>query len=178
MFAYASRRYADAESRYCITRRELLAVVYGLRQFPVYLLGRHLRLRTDHAPLTWLQKTPEPIGQQGRWLDLLTEFPFDVEHRPGLKHNNADALSRIPCRQCGRTGETDSESLTTEMCRLVATDTDMVVTAHEEMLEPAALRRENQRDWCSRLRSSWPPIARPDTNRQAIRLITLPMDRT
>jgi len=122
-----------------------LAVVYGLRQFRVYLLGRHLRLRTDHAPLTWLQKTPEPIGQQGRWLDLLTEFPFDVEHRPGLKHNNADALSRIPCRQCGRTVETDSESLTTEMCRLVATDTNMAVTANE-MFEPAALRRAQQAD--------------------------------
>jgi RNase H-like domain found in reverse transcriptase len=82
VIAYASRRYADAESRYCVTRRELPAVVYGLRQFRVYLLGRHFKLRTDHAPLTWLQKTPEPIGPQGRWLDLMVEFSFDVEHRP------------------------------------------------------------------------------------------------
>jgi hypothetical protein len=49
--AYASRRYNDAESRYCITRRELLAVIFGLRQFRQYLLGRHFLIRTDHAPL-------------------------------------------------------------------------------------------------------------------------------
>jgi len=33
VIAYASRSNADAESRYCITRKELLAVVYRLRQF-------------------------------------------------------------------------------------------------------------------------------------------------
>jgi len=36
VIAYTSRRYADAEYRYCVTRGELLVVVYGLRQFRVY----------------------------------------------------------------------------------------------------------------------------------------------
>ncbi len=31
----------------------------------------------------------------------LQEFHFHTEHRPGIKHQNADALSRIPCQQCG-----------------------------------------------------------------------------
>ena len=103
--AYASRRYSDTESRYCITRRELLAVIYGLRQFRQYLLGREFTIRTDHAPLLWLSHKSEPIGQQGRWLDFLAEFQFNIVHRPGLKHNNADALSRKPCRQCGRSDD-------------------------------------------------------------------------
>jgi hypothetical protein len=102
VIAYASRRYNDAKSRYCITRRELLAIIYGLRQFRQYLLGRKFTVRTDLAPLLWLYRTPEPISQQGRWLDLLSEFQFDVVHRPGHKHNNADASSRRLCRQCGR----------------------------------------------------------------------------
>jgi hypothetical protein len=75
-----------------LSRRELLAVIYGLRQFRAYLLGRHFILRTDHAPLTWLQRTPVSIGQQERWLDLLAEFSFDVEHRPGLS-----TTMRMPC---------------------------------------------------------------------------------
>ena len=29
-----------------------------------------------------------------RWIKLLAEFNFVVEHRPGTKHGNADALSR------------------------------------------------------------------------------------
>ena len=29
-----------------------------------------------------------------RWIELLAEFNFVVEHRPGTKHGNTDALSR------------------------------------------------------------------------------------
>jgi len=48
-------------------------------------------------------RTPEPIGQQGRWLDMLVEFDFDVtiQHRPGRVHGNLDALSRRPCERGG-----------------------------------------------------------------------------
>ena len=31
-----------------------------------------------------------------RWLERLNEFDFEVEHRPGLLHGNADGLSRFP----------------------------------------------------------------------------------
>ena len=98
MIAYASRALSRSEENYCTTRKELLAVVYFLKYFKQYLLGRKFVVRTDHAPLTWLRKTPDPIGQQARWLEQLEEFDFEVMHRPGAKHNNADALSRRPCR--------------------------------------------------------------------------------
>lgn len=101
VISYASRLYSTAEQRYCVTRKQLLAVVFFLKQFRQYLLGRRFVVRTDHAALRWLRRTPEPIGQQSRWLEVLEEFNFTVEHRPGKKHTNADALSRRPCRQCG-----------------------------------------------------------------------------
>jgi len=49
-----------------------------------------------------LRRLREPIGQQARWLEVMEEFDFVVEHRPGTKHGNADALSRRPCgkRNC------------------------------------------------------------------------------
>ena len=50
-------------------------------------------------------KTPEPIGQQSRWVEQLAAFDFEVIHRPGVRHQNADSISRIPCRQCGWEGE-------------------------------------------------------------------------
>jgi len=44
-------------------------------------------------------KTPEPVGQQGRWLDLLGEYDITIQHRPGRVHGNSDALSRRPCKR-------------------------------------------------------------------------------
>ena len=96
--AYASRKMSKAECNYSATRKELLAVVSFIKYFKHFLLGRHFVVRTDHAALQWLWKTPEPVGQQARWVGFLEEFDFDVVHRPGRHHVNADALSRIPCR--------------------------------------------------------------------------------
>ena len=47
-------------------------------------------------------------------MEQLQEYDFDIVHRPGCKHLNADALSRIPCRQCGRESRAmDTEQSTT-----------------------------------------------------------------
>ena len=100
--AYASRTLSKAERRYCVTRRELLAVVAFTQHFRPYLLGKHFVLRTDHGSLTWLQSFKEPEGQLARWLEKLQEYQFTIVHRQGKKHANADALSRLPCTQCGR----------------------------------------------------------------------------
>ena len=83
VIAYSSRVLSKPERNYCVTRRELLAVIYYLKQFRQYLLGRHFKVRTDHAALQWLKRTPEPIGQQARWVSYVGEFDFDIEHRPG-----------------------------------------------------------------------------------------------
>jgi predicted aspartyl protease len=99
--AYASRTYNRPEKNYCVTRKELLAVVYFLKRFQQYLLGRPFVVRTDHAALQWLRRTPDVIGQQSRWLETMEEFQFVVEHRPGIRHRNADALSRRPCTKKG-----------------------------------------------------------------------------
>ena len=63
-------------------------------------------VRTDHAALKYLLTTPEPVGRQGRWLDLLSEYDITIQHRPGRVHGNCDALSRRPCE---RSSETDCQ---------------------------------------------------------------------
>jgi hypothetical protein len=59
--------------------------------------------------LTFYQQTKESMGQQARYLDFVSQFDFEPQYRPGVRHSNADALSRIrpceveggePCRQC------------------------------------------------------------------------------
>ena len=121
--AYASRRLDRRERNYCITRKELLAVVYFVRYFRQYLLGRQFKIRTDHAALTWLRRTPEPIGQQARWLEILEEFCFSIEHRSASRYGNADALSRRDCKTrdyaCHATckdGEVEGQDMKEDCC--------------------------------------------------------------
>ena len=87
VIGYASRALSEAEKRYCTTRKELLAVVFGLKQYRQFLLARErFIIRTDHAALTHLKRTPNLVGQQARWLDLLAEYNFEIKHRPGTAH--------------------------------------------------------------------------------------------
>ncbi|KAL5516720.1 hypothetical protein EMCRGX_G002126 [Ephydatia muelleri] len=110
VICYASRSLSRQEQRYCVTRRELLAVVEFTQHFRHYLLGRKFILRTDHGSLVWLRNFKEPEGQLARWLERLEEYNFTVVHRKGSQHNNADALLRLPCRQCGRDSHTTENS--------------------------------------------------------------------
>ena len=100
--AYGSRLLTKPERQYCVTRRELLAVVTFTKQYRSYLTGQRFLLRTDHGSLTWLRNFKEPEGQLARWLERLEELDFNIVHRRGKKHTNSDALSRLPCRRCGR----------------------------------------------------------------------------
>ena len=97
--AYASRVLSKQERNYCVTRRELLAVVAFLQHFRQYLLGTPFTIRTDHSALTWLQNFKQPEGQLARWLEQLQEYEFTIIHHPGKAHCNADALS---CRHCSK----------------------------------------------------------------------------
>jgi RNase H-like domain found in reverse transcriptase len=113
--------YSSLGNAVLITRRELLAVINAVKQYRHYLLGRTFSIRTDHAALQWLRRTPTPIGQQSRWLELLEEFDYKVIRRPGTKHGNADALSRMPCRQCGYCGS-DNDEIASVARSIQATD--------------------------------------------------------
>ena len=93
VIGYSSRTFNKCEQKYCITRKELAAVVFGLKQYWQYLLGRHFLIRSDHVALTYLRSAKELIGQQTRWLDFIEEFDFELQHRAGNVHGNDDALS-------------------------------------------------------------------------------------
>ena len=105
--AFASRVLTSAECRYSTKKREALAVIQAMKWFMPYIWGTQFVPRTDHASLQWLFRQNDD-GMIFRMLQRLQEFDFQVVHRPGEKHRNADGLSR----QCSITPElTEAERL-------------------------------------------------------------------
>ena len=99
VMAYYSQALTKAEKNYCVTRRELLAVIKAIGHFHHYLYGRKFLVRVDHSALQWLMKFKNPEGQIARWIQILQEYDFQIIHRAGQKHGNADAMSRRPCSE-------------------------------------------------------------------------------
>ena len=102
---YASRILKDAELRYSTVEKECLAIVYWVKYFRHYLIGREFKIITDQRALKWLLELKDPSSRLTRWSLRLQEYRFTVEHKPGRLHTNADALTRMQCAQSKINGE-------------------------------------------------------------------------
>ena len=94
VISYASRTLNRAETNYCVTDKELLAIRYFVEYFRHYLLGVRFTVRSDHHALKWLFSLKSPSGRIARWIEILSGYDFEVEYRRGAQHGNADAMSR------------------------------------------------------------------------------------
>ena len=95
--AYASKALSDVERRYSHIEKEGYAAVWGCEKFHMYLYGQHFKIVTDNKSLEYIFKNPKSKtpARIERWCLRLSQYNFDVEHRPG-KYNPADYLSRNP----------------------------------------------------------------------------------
>ena len=99
VIAFGSRSLSKAERNYCAARRELWAVIYFTEHYKHFLMGARFTLRTDNMCVRFWQtakSVDEPVGQIARWLAKLAQYDFEVVHRAGRHHGNADGLPRPP----------------------------------------------------------------------------------
>jgi transposase InsO family protein len=122
-----SRSLNKHEKNYPSYKGELLALAWAVRSFRTHVHGTKFQLFTDHQPLTWLMKARDLSGQYSRWQMMLQEYDFDINHRPGAKHQNADVLSRFPCKSTDdRTGaRMDVEHIAAVICREADLDAEL-----------------------------------------------------
>ena len=118
--AYASRTLTKSERKYCVTCKEMLALVHFVKYFR-HLIVKPFLVRTDHGSLRRLMNFKNPEGQVARWLENLSSYNFRIEYRPGRLYGNADGVSRIPCRQCGQI-ETINENQQQQISSLSSVD--------------------------------------------------------
>jgi len=91
-----SKKTTSAELNYHSTKQELMAVVWSMSRLRPYLIGIKFLVIKDCQAIVHLntQKTLNP--QIARCATLLSEYNFDIKHRPGAKIDHIDALSRAP----------------------------------------------------------------------------------
>ena len=95
VICYGAKKLSKSQANYPSSKGELFAVIYFMKYWRYYLQYRPFLLRTDNKALTWIRTMDQPTGMVMRWLETLAAFDFQVQHRAGVDHGNADGLSRI-----------------------------------------------------------------------------------
>jgi len=94
MVGAQSRLLKGAELNLSTSEKEALALIFGIKKFRTFLDGVHFKVITDHSALRWLMSIKDPSGRLARWSLYLQQYSFDIIHRKGALHVNADAISR------------------------------------------------------------------------------------
>nr|GEX32678.1 reverse transcriptase domain-containing protein [Tanacetum cinerariifolium] len=92
---YASKTMTDAEIKYTMTEKEMLAVVYAFEKFRSYLILNKIIVYTDHSALKYLFAKKDSKARLLRWVLLLQEFTFKVVDTKGAENLAVDHLSRL-----------------------------------------------------------------------------------
>ena len=93
--AFASRSLSEAETRYSVYEREILAIVFGCEKFRTFIEHKPFSIQTDNQAVSWLQKHGQKMGRVGRWVMRLSGFKFDIVHVRNAENAVADCLSRM-----------------------------------------------------------------------------------
>jgi hypothetical protein len=76
-------------------RARVLAVVYALQKYRVYIFGYKITVYSDKA-LSFLRKCSLTSNRVTRWVRQIQEYDLDIVHIKGTDNFFADALSRNP----------------------------------------------------------------------------------
>lgn len=90
---YIRQKLTPADMKYATIEREALQIKWAIEEFHYYLAGRHFTLMTDHAPLQWMEKAKDNNPRVTVWFLSLRDFMYQMQHRAGVQHGNADSLS-------------------------------------------------------------------------------------
>ncbi|GJR03369.1 putative reverse transcriptase domain-containing protein [Tanacetum coccineum] len=94
VIAYASRQLKIHEKNYTTHDLELGAVVFALKIWRHYLYGTKCTVFTDHKSLQHILNQKELNMRQRHWLELLSDYDYEIRYHPGKANVVADALSR------------------------------------------------------------------------------------
>nr|GEU44577.1 putative reverse transcriptase domain-containing protein [Tanacetum cinerariifolium] len=94
VIAYASRQLKNHEKNYTTHDLELGAVVFALKIWRHYLYGIKCVIYMDHKSLQHIFSQKELNMRQRHWIELFSDYDYEICYHPGKANVVADALSR------------------------------------------------------------------------------------
>ncbi|GJX65516.1 putative reverse transcriptase domain-containing protein [Tanacetum coccineum] len=94
VIAYASRQLKIHEKNYTAHDLELGAIVFALKMWRHYLYDTKCVVFTNNKSLQHILDKKELNMRQRRWLELLSDYDYEIRYHPGKANVVADALSR------------------------------------------------------------------------------------
>jgi len=92
---YCSRVLLPAERNFFATEIEALGVVWAETRLRSYLEGAEFLVRCDHRALLSVLTNMSPNARIHRWRHRLSEYTYEIQHKPGKEDRVTDALSRL-----------------------------------------------------------------------------------
>ena len=97
--AFMSRTLSPTEKNYPAIEKEATAIMDAVRRWSHFLHGKHFTLITDQKSIAFM------FGKQNKgkiknakllsWRIELSQYSYDIRHKPGFYHMAPDALSRM-----------------------------------------------------------------------------------
>nr|GEZ59930.1 hypothetical protein [Tanacetum cinerariifolium] len=94
VIAYVSRKLKIHEQNYTTHDLELGAVVFAIKIWRHYLYGTKSVIHTDHKSLQHIFSQKELNMRQRRWIELFSDYDYEIRYHRGKANVVADALSR------------------------------------------------------------------------------------
>jgi hypothetical protein len=96
--AYYSRKLVKGQKQWSATELEAMGMVFACIHWDKFIRnGLSFRVIVDHKALLWLvtRKTKTANGRIISWILQLQDYDFEILHRNGIDHLDADAISRL-----------------------------------------------------------------------------------
>ncbi|GJX45711.1 putative reverse transcriptase domain-containing protein [Tanacetum coccineum] len=94
VIAYVSRQLKIQEKSYTTHDLELGAVMFALKIWRHYMYGTNSVIYTDHKSLQHIFSQKELNMRQRHWIELFSDYDYEIRYHPGKAKVVADALTQ------------------------------------------------------------------------------------
>jgi hypothetical protein len=103
-----------------IYEKEMMEILHVLNKWHPYLIGRHIKVKTDHDSLKYFLELRLSSKEQQKWVTNILGYYFEIIYKKGKKNVVVDALSR------------NDEDVEASLCAISIIQPNWIIEARDE----------------------------------------------